>query len=114
MAKMDIVTRPGESDILIAKPEGFGWGPGEVAPHFEHHLIDTSETPPVLRSRYKIIDKKLVLQPEEEWAETKQANALKLQEHIDAVLKDDYTTLGGIEVAVAEARVRLEAGREVL
>lgn len=114
MAKMDIVTKPGESRILIAKPEGFEWGTGEIAPHFDHHIIDTDATPQALRDHHKIENKKLVLMPEEEWHDVKRDNEGRFHKLVTDVLSGKYDTLEGIELAIAEARARLEAELETL
>jgi len=75
MMKMDVITKSGDSAIVIAKPEGFQWGPGEDAPHFDHYIVETDESPQAIRDHYVIRNGELVLRPEDEWLDVVRANA---------------------------------------
>jgi len=72
---MDVLARPGSGAIVIAKPEGFQWGPGEDAPRFDHYIIETDESPQAIRDHYVIRNGELVLRPEDEWLYVIRANA---------------------------------------
>lgn len=114
MPDLDVVTNKGGGAILIAKPKGFKWGPGELPPHFDHYLINTMRTPAELVGRCKITDGVLQEKPREEWAEVIDAKAQALEDAIDDLFEHrerfEFNEQGKISLKSAQAEP-LEGGR---